>query len=762
MKQLEALSKATEHLGRIDEIAARLDELDLKMAEQVQRLDIVQSNVNLTMKSMGEARQEQADAAREMQHKQSPHSPTTGGDGILGSPPSQKQQQPHVPVTSQGRIAVNTDRLQGETGSSGEFQSRKPWMPKMDFPRFEGTDVRIWLDGCEAYFSLYDIPEAFKVTSATLHMSGNAANWYHAYKLSHHWPSWSEFRTAVTAEFDCNVHRNKMKELMLLKQSGSVTEYQREFSQLVYRLLLYEQSVSDTFLVTRFLMGLKEEIRGAVEIQLPNIVSEAAAYAVIQEEVVGRNKYGRPNTGRTMVSKYGNKINSVPSGELWKARQLKEFRRVNGLCYSCGEKYVPGHICSKTTPTQVHVLQSETPEVLSDEVLDVVIAQEEALAEMQLSVNAVSGADHPKTIRLRALIGNQVVIILLDSGSTNSFIDSALLPRIKVSPRPLNKTLSVRVANGDMLQCSEEVIDLHWWVQGHTFKYDFKSIALGGYDMILGIDWLEQWGEMVCQWKEKWVQFHREDQIIKLQGMTTSVPTELKELSVEQAIRWHNGNDIWDTVLISPQPIKQREEVLSEVQPLLAEFADVFQEPCTLPPRRAHDHAIHLLPGAVPVNVRPYRYSPLQKDEIERQVAEMIAAGTIVPSIGPFASPVLLVKKKDGTWRFCVDYRKLNSITLKNPFPMPIVDELLDELGGSKWFSKLDLRDGYHQIRMVPEDEHKTAFKTHCGHYQFKVMPFGLAWAPSTFQCVMNFTFAPQNRKYVIMFMDAFWFLANH
>lgn len=225
-------------------------------------------------------------------------------------------------------------------------------------------------------------------------------------------------------------------------------------------------------------------------------------------------------------------------------------------------------------------------------------------------------------------------------------------------------------------------------------------------------------------------------------------------MSAEQVVRWHQGNDIWATVLISPVSDKHTIGVPAEVQALLTEFEDVFQEPQSVPPSRVHDHAIHLLPGTVPVNVRPYRYSPLQKDEIERQVAEMLQAGLIVPSISPFASPVLLVKKKDGSWRFCVDYRKLNSITLKNKFPMPIVDELLDELGGSKWFSKLDLRAGYHQIRMVPEDEHKTAFKTHCGHYQFREMPFGVCGGPSTFQCGMNFMFAPQNRKYVIMFMD--------
>jgi len=127
------------------------------------------------------------------------------------------------------------------------------------------------------------------------------------------------------------------------------------------------------------------------------------------------------------------------------------------------------------------------------------------------------------------------------------------------------------------------------------------------------------------------------------------------------------------------------------IQSLIDANADLFVEPTTLPPQREADHHIPLLPGAQPVNVRPYRYSPAQKIEIENQVREMLQHGIIRVSSSPFASPVLLVKKKDGTWRFCVYYRHLNAITVKNKQPLPIVDELLDELAGSVWFTKLRL-----------------------------------------------------------------------
>jgi hypothetical protein len=243
------------------------------------------------------------------------------------------------------------------------------------------------------------------------------------------------------------------------------------------------------------------------------------------------------------------------------------------------------------------------------------------------------------------------------------------------------------------------------------------------------------------------------DREIKIQGVKQA-PLTVQAMEAEQLCKCAKGNDIWAFAVVDCVKEKAEQLIAEDIQSVIDEYGDPFQEPKQLPPSRVYDHAIPLQPDSIPINCRPYKYSPQHKTEIERQVKELLQAGLISHSTSPFASPVLLVQKKDGTWCFCVDYRRLNAITIKNKFPMPIIEEILDELAGAKYFTRLDMRSGYHQVRVKEGDEFKTTFKTHHGHYEFKVMPFGLTNAPSTFQCLMNELLQPFLRKFVMVFLD--------
>lgn len=245
---------------------------------------------------------------------------------------------------------------------------------------------------------------------------------------------------------------------------------------------------------------------------------------------------------------------------------------------------------------------------------------------------------------------------------------------------------------------------------------------------------------MQVHWKLKWMEIPYHGRTILLQGKITDTPEHL----LLQLCCMTNEDVNESSVSLLP----------SEVQQLISQFGVLFEEPSSLPPSRACDHEIPLVAGARPVNVRPYRYPPALKDDIEKQVADMLSKGTIQHSTSIFSSPVLLVKKKDDSYHFCVDFRHLNALTIKSKYPVPMFDQIMDELAGACWFTNLDLRSGFHHIRLKSWEEFKTAFQTHCVHYEFRVMAFGLSGAPGSVQGAMNETLAPGLQKFVIVFFD--------
>ncbi|KAD2805415.1 hypothetical protein E3N88_38792 [Mikania micrantha] len=200
---------------------------------------------------------------------------------------------------------------------------------------------------------------------------------------------------------------------------------------------------------------------------------------------------------------------------------------------------------------------------------------------------------------------------------------------------------------------------------------------------------------------------------------------------------------------------KTEEKKKIEDIPVVCDYPNVFPEDLPgLPPPRQVEFRIDLVPGAAPIARAPYRLAPSEMQELSNQLQELLDKGFIRPSFSPWGAPVLFVKKKDGTFRMCIDYRELNKVTIKNRYPLPRIDDLFDQLQGSSYYSKIDLRSGYHHLRIQEEDIPKIAFRTRYGHYEFLVMPFGLTNAPAVFMDLMNRVCKPYLDKFIIVFLD--------
>ncbi|XP_073365102.1 uncharacterized protein [Aegilops tauschii subsp. strangulata] len=268
-------------------------------------------------------------------------------------------------------------------------------------------------------------------------------------------------------------------------------------------------------------------------------------------------------------------------------------------------------------------------EILSDDTVHALqLLDEPALPEPEfctLSQHAISGKDAPSTVRLRAQVGDQVMLLLVDSGSSHSFVGEAFIQRIAVETQTL-PPVSVRVANGQRLLCNKMVKQLAWQVPGHTFHTDLRVLQLSAYDAVLGMDWLSAHNPMNCHWKLKRISFKTEGKMVQLQGVRTTNLSPTAGLDAYELHRMEVANDIWTAALVTVEPPAKEntESIPPKIQKVLSEYQDVFAEPKSLPPHRQYDHGIHLEPGTTPINTKPYRYSPAQKDEIEKQVHEML------------------------------------------------------------------------------------------------------------------------------------------
>jgi hypothetical protein len=350
-----------------------------------------------------------------------------------------------------------------------------------------------------------------------------------------------------------------------------------------------------------------------------------------------------------------------------KLNTLHDCHRAHGLCIRCGEKWSRDHRCPEHI--QLHVLQEVWDlchSDISEDCDDAAEDTKEAHVFLALSIAAFSARPSDSTMQFVGEIQGQSVQILINSGSSNTFMSTSLASKLS-SSSPCQYPIKVTVANGTQLICEQEFKHLQWTVQQCSFFSDVKVLPLSQYDLIVGMDWLIKHNPMEIDWKYKRILISYGSERVLLQGVLAALPAGLVLHVIAVTNDLSNGSE---------------PSLPPAVTDLLAEYQDVFAPPAGYPPTRHCNHEIPLLPGAAPVQVRPYRYPPAVKDEIERQVSEMLSSGLIQPSSSPFSSVVLLVKKKDGFFQFCVDFRQLNAITAKSKYPVPMIEELLYELQG--------------------------------------------------------------------------------
>jgi transposase InsO family protein len=390
-----------------------------------------------------------------------------------------------------------------------------------------------------------------------------------------------------------------------------------------------------------------------------------------------------------------------------------------------------------------------------------------------------------RAIVIEGQIAGKRVKALIDSGATANFVSSSWVYSHSVETREVSSEgPRVEVADGRVRSCTEKIqVELN--LGGYCSEVTAYLFPLKSFDLVLGMAWLQA-EQPSINWRTREVVFttrqgdvvtvkSQQDRPMKQVGLLSEMTVtelstssneelpekvlkELSDMTVQDLFHEHQDEFICSLLEDIGDVPKVDVVVAAEAVKLLEEYQDVMPEelPKVLPPRRGVEHVIEVVPGQVPPAANYHRIPKSWDDELQKQLQELKQLGLIRESTSPYGAPVLFVKKPGSEkLRMCMDYRALNAITIKNKAPLPRIDDLLDRLHGAKWFSKIDLKSGYWQVRISEEDVPKTAFTTRYGSFEWLVLPFGLCNAPSTFQALMNSIFFSQGLDaFLIVYLD--------
>ncbi|GJR80379.1 putative nucleotidyltransferase, ribonuclease H [Tanacetum coccineum] len=594
-----------------------------------------------------------------------------------------------------------------------------------------------WLVTVEEVFEFKEVPENKRVSLIATKLRGRASAWWQQLKLTRERvgnprvTNWRKMKKCMRANF---IPHNYQRLQYLKQGSKSVEDYTAEFYQLIARNDIQE---TDDQLVSCYIGGLKAQIMDSVNMFDPVTLSDAYQRALAfekQNRWVGNSSSPAITGGSSGSGNVASRFvpNQARPGSGNTGPVSKGVGSSGLKCFNCGE---PGHRQSECKKAGKRHLFADPEEWEDDGAVDDEYKEPLVFDDDQYEEEIVSGDVEENLMVRRSCLTPKAVG---DDWLKHNIFQSTctiLGGEVTVSKRVL-VVFSVGTTYKDSVWC--DVVPMHacHLLLGRPWEYDRNTTHDGRantYSFLFD-------GVKITLMPNK-----PKELVNKPTGTLLTLSHFEDELKM--------GDDVF--VLIGKEVAKDSEIPVAMI-PLLEEFFDVFPDelPDGLPPLRDIQHHIDLEHVSQLPNRPYYRMSPGEHEELRRQVEELVSKGHVRESMSLCVVHALLTPKKDGSWRMCVDSRAINKITVRYRFPIPRLDDLLDQISGATIFTKLDLKSGYYQIRLRPGDEWKTAFKMREGLYEWLVMPFGLSNAPSTFMRVMNQLLRPFIGKFVVVYFD--------
>ncbi|CAJ2678799.1 unnamed protein product [Trifolium pratense] len=517
----------------------------------------------------------------------------------------------------------STNHLSGE--ALAEFRRS---VKKVELPLFDGEDPAGWISRAEIYFRVQETRPEVKVNLAQLCMEGPTIHFFNSLLNENEDLTWGRLTEALLERYVGHGEGDVYEQLTELRQRGNVEEYINDFEYLTAQI----PRLPEKQFLGYFLHGLKEEIRGKV--RSLTVVGDLSRSKVLQVaravEKEMKKDFGA-GYNKPYKSGYGSNRPGSQNGD-WVFVKAKDSGPKN----------------NSSGPRQDRPAQYDRKKNTARDRGFTQLSYNEIMERRKKGLCfKCGGAFHP-----------------MHHESSSSM-------NIKLGDGSISKTQGT---------CKGLGIDM----EGLKVVVDVQLFELGCVDVVLGMEWLRTLGDMIVNWKKHTMSFWFNKEWVTVRGMDAqlSIMETLQSVLCKPkgsvAAGWREGNKVNCGVFHTLEVGQSR-----ELEHLLNLCADVFQDPTGLPPKREKEHVITLKEGAGAISVRPYRYPHHHKDEIEKQVKEMLSTGVIRPSTSAFSSPVILVKKKDSSWRMCIDYRALNKATVPDKFPIPVIEELLDELHGA-------------------------------------------------------------------------------